>query len=244
MKLKYMRGGQLKESLAKNLPLVIPAGVIEYHGQHLGLGCDTIVVEKTLELLEKKIPMVIAPAFNYGPASFAVAGPEFGTIDADNNHLGTHIKDVLWGFLNVGFKKIIVVIHHQYEQGTELPLALAFKKAAAELVFKYLEEKEGRGWWGNEKNKEFYDKLDTDQCPWNWIKVIPLMSAEVQNKTGYDHAGKHESSLLWALCPEAVDMDKRSDNNTWYTKEAENASVEYGKQIIELIIEQLSKVIR
>ena len=29
--------------------------------------------------------------------------------------------------------------------------------------------------------------------PFNWIKVIPTMSTEVQNATGYDHAGEFES---------------------------------------------------
>ena len=241
MKLEYMLGGQLRHAVKDNLPLVIPAGTIEYHGEHLALACDTLVVVKTLELLEKQIPMVIAPPFYYGTASYAVAGPEMGTVDVDNDRLGAHVKDVLWGFLNVGFRRIIVVIHHQYEGGVELPLTLAFMKAAAELVFKYLEENKGRGWWGDERNKDFYDNLGYWECPWNWFKVMPLMHPDVQKQTGYDHAGEHESSLLWALCPEAVDMDKRKDNETWYTKRAEKASLEYGKKMVDLILAQLRR---
>ena len=239
MKLEYLLGGQLRQAVADNLPLVIPAGTIEYHGEHLALGCDTLVVTKALELLEKDLPMVVAPTFAYGTASYGVAGPEMGTIDVDNDRLEAHVKDVLWALLNTGFRRIVVVIHHQYEAGVELPLALAFKKAAAELVFKYQEQKLGRGWWGDSGNSQFYDELDSRECPWNWFRVIPLMHPEVQKQTGYDHAGEHESSLLWALCPEAVDMDKRRDNSTWYTEAAHNASLEYGRKMVDLILTQL-----
>jgi creatinine amidohydrolase len=243
MRLENMRGAQIRQAINDRIPVVIPAGTIEYHGEHLGVGCDTLVVVKTLELLEKEIPMVIAPPFAYGPSSYGVAGPEMGTIDVDNEHFEMHVRDVLWGFLQVGFRRIIVVIHHQNEGGAELPLTLAFKKAGAELIFRYLEQTRGRGWWGDEKNKSFYESLDSGDNPWNWIKVIPLMHPDVQRQTGYDHAGEHESSLLWALCPEAVDMDKRKDNKTWYTKSAEKATVEYGRKMVDLILRQLRREI-
>jgi len=244
MRLEYMRSAQLRQAIKERVPLVIPAGTIEYHGEHLGLGCDTLVVLKTLELLEKEIPMVIAPAFYYGPSSYAVAGPEMGTVNVDNEHLESHVRDVLWAFLEAGFRKIIVIIHHQYEEGIELPLTLAFKKAAAELIFRHFEQTEGRGWWGSAEEGTFYEEMGAEEHPWNWIRVIPLMHPEVQRKTGYDHAGKHESSLLWALCPEAVDMDKRKENTGWFTKAAEEASLEYGKKMVDLILAQLRTEIK
>ena len=76
------------------------------------------------------------------------------------------------------------------------------------------------------------------------MKVIPLMHPDVQKQTGYDHAGKHESSLLWALCPDAVDMDKRKDNNTGYTKAAAESSLKYGRRMVRLIVEQLRTELR
>ena len=244
MKLEYMLGGQLRQAVSDNLPLVIPAGTIEYHGEHLGLGCDTLVVVRALELLAEDVPMVIAPPFYYGTSSYGVAGPELGTVNVDNGRLEAHVKDVLGALLQVGFRKLVVVIHHQYEEGVELPMTLAFKKAAAELVFEHLEDTHGRGWWGREENKDFYDQMDAEQCPWNWFKVIPLMHPDVQRQTGYDHAGKHESSLLWALCPEAVDMDRRKDNTSWYTQAANDASLDCGRRMVELILQQLRTEIR
>ena len=240
MRLEYMRGGELRQAVADRLPLVIPAGTIEYHGEHLGLGCDTLVVVRALERVERDVPMVIAPAFWYGTSSYAVAGPESGTISVDNDRLAAHAKDVLGGFLAIGFRQIVVVIHHQYEGGAELPLTLAFKKAGAELVFEHLERTQGRGWWGNDANRAFYEGLAEADCPWNWIRVIPLMHPDVQRATGYDHAGQHESSLLWALCPEAVDMDARATNTAWYTESADRASLEQGQRMVDLIVEQIA----
>jgi creatinine amidohydrolase/Fe(II)-dependent formamide hydrolase-like protein len=39
----------------KNIPLVIPAGTVEYHGPHCSYGCDTLVAEGLVKkLMEKK----------------------------------------------------------------------------------------------------------------------------------------------------------------------------------------------
>ena len=63
-------------------------------------------------------------------------------------------------------------------------MTLCFKKAAMKIVFAHLEATMGRGWWGDNKNKDFYDNLAQNDSPWNWIKVLPAMSKEVQHATG------------------------------------------------------------
>ena len=39
----------------KRIPLVIPAGTVEYHGPHCSYGCDTLVAEGLIKKLIKKI---------------------------------------------------------------------------------------------------------------------------------------------------------------------------------------------
>lgn len=244
MKLNYALESDLKKAIEENWPLVIPAGTVEYHGKHLGFGTDTLVVENVLEKLEKEKDLLIAPTFSYGPSSYAVAGPEKGTIDVDTDDLEQHIKDVLWGFLVAGFRNIYVVIHHQYEDGVENPEALAFKKAAKVLTFQYLEKEKGKGWWGKEENADFYETMDESKNPWNWIQVLPLMSPRVQDATGFDHAGEFETSLMLATAPEAVDMDRLDKpGQPWYVREADRASKEKGQRMVELILEDLRDVI-
>src|SRR5260370_34745531 len=59
--------------LAENWPVVLPLGVLEYHGEHMAVGMDTLAVIKALELLEGGMDLVILPPFYYSAASHAVA---------------------------------------------------------------------------------------------------------------------------------------------------------------------------
>ena len=102
MKLYKMLPTQCKKAKEEKWPLFLPAGTIEYHGEHLPLGVDTFAVLKALDELEKRIDCVIAPPLWYGPSSFAVAGPEKGTIDVNNDRFEQHVSDVLRGLLITG----------------------------------------------------------------------------------------------------------------------------------------------
>ena len=65
------------------------------------------------------------------------------------------------------------------------------------------------------------------------------MNTEVQNATGYDHAGKYECSILMALYPEAVKLERLNDINHWFTKSASEASEELGNVMVEKSLEYL-----
>ena len=244
MKLHEMTGRDFTYAIQNRWPLFVPAGTIEYHGEHLPLGVDTFAVIKALDEVEKRMDCVVAPPIWYGPSSFAVAGPEKGTIHVDNDRFEKHVSDILRAFLDNGFRKIIVVIHHQFEMGQLMPEALAFKKAAASLIFELLDKEQGRGWWGSEKMADYYDKLQTGDNPFNWIQVVPLMSPEIQQKMGYDHAGKLETSLMMASNPETVKMQYLNPEFPWFTREAVHASREWGEKTFEMIVEYLIQVVK
>jgi creatinine amidohydrolase/Fe(II)-dependent formamide hydrolase-like protein len=65
------------------------------------------------------------------------------------------------------------------------------------------------------------------------------MSTEVQNATGYDHAGKYECSILMSLYPDAVKLERLGDINHWFTKSAAEASTEIGDEMVEKSLEYL-----
>ncbi|MBW8619654.1 MAG: creatininase family protein, partial [Hyphomicrobiales bacterium] len=71
MRYELMLPHQLREAIDKNWPVILPLGVLEYHGEHLGLGMDTLAVIRILDRLEKEKPVVILPPFYYGAASYA-----------------------------------------------------------------------------------------------------------------------------------------------------------------------------
>ena len=74
---------ELEDAKKRKVPFVIPIGTIEYHGYHASCGTDTMVITGVMRELEKTKEMVVCPPIWYGVASYAVAGPESGTIQVD-----------------------------------------------------------------------------------------------------------------------------------------------------------------
>ena len=70
------------------------------------------------------------------------------------------------------------------------------------------------------------------------------MSPAAQKATGYDHAGKYECSLLMALYPEAVKLERLGDTKHWFTASAAEANPTLGKEMLELSLADLDKAIR
>jgi creatinine amidohydrolase/Fe(II)-dependent formamide hydrolase-like protein len=244
MKLELGLPRELGDAKQRRVPLILPVGTIEYHGPHCSLGCDTQIVVGLLEQLEREMEIIIAPPVWYGVASYAVAGPEQNTVHVDADIFENYIYTILKSWLYGGWRNIYLVIHHQYENETLLPMTLACMKAAKKLTFEYLEETRGRAWWGDNKNAAFYSELEKSDSPWNWITVLPCMSKAAQNATGYDHAGKWECSLLGALCPEAVQLERIADSDAWFIQSAAEANHETGYKMIQASLRDLKAAIR
>ena len=234
MYLKHMRPYQLKEAVALNHPLLVPAGCIETHGPHMAIGHDTIIVEEICDRIAQKVDVVIAPSFDYGPTGYALGSPMDGTIDPDYTAFGNHAKAILKNFRQMGFKKTYVIIMHQ---GMEAPLALAFKKAAAELAFEgILEQGYPRGWWGDETLKNKAGSV------WNEIEVQPMILPAASPPAGGDHAGYNETSFLLATCPDLVEQDKLDEDAPWYCYQDEEknswtANATHGQIMVEAVVD-------
>ena len=89
-----------------------------------------------------------------------------------------------------------------------MPTDLAFKFAARQAIFAFLERERGEGWWGSEAMADYYAQQSIGDDPFNWIKAHPLMRPAVLEGYPFDHAGQGETSLLMALVPEGVDMSR------------------------------------
>ena len=109
-------------------------------------------------------------------------------------------------------------------------------------MVEYLEKEKGRGWWGSESMATYYENLETSDNPFNWIQIVPLMSPEIQQKMGFDHAGFLETSLMLAAIPERVNMDLLKDDGLWFTKDAYKASSEYGKKVYKMMVGYLIEI--
>ena len=226
-----------------NIPVVMVGGTVEYHGPHCSYGCDTLVAEGLIEKLAERKEIMIAPSIFYSPSSYAVADETSGTVHIEEDVFEAYLFGIFTNMLSAGLRNIYVVIHHQFEQENLMPMTLSYMKAAKRATMRYLEKTQGMGWWGSENYASYYDNLGGGDDPFSWIKVIPTMSTEVQNATGYDHAGKYECSILMSLYPEAVKLERLNDIEHWFTKSAAEASAEIGDVMVAKSLEYLEKKI-
>lgn len=227
-----------------NLPLVLVGGTVEYHGPHCSYGCDTLIAEGLVKKLAETKEMMIAPTISYSPSSWAVGDKKSGTVHVPERAFEEYVYYVFKCFLYAGFRNIYVVIHHQFEQESEMPMTLCYRTAAKRATMEYLEETLGQGWWGSESYANYYEELEGANNPFGWIKVIPTMSTAVQNATGYDHAGKYESSILMSLYPDCVQLDRLGDRKHWFTAAAKDASTEIGDEMVEKSLAYLAEAIQ
>ena len=244
MRYEMMLPHQIRAAIAATVPVVLPLGVLEYHGEHLAVGMDTLAVTKALDVLEKEAEIVILPPFYYGAASYAVAPPEgTGSVQVDSDVLHPFARELFTGLLRVGFRNIHVFIHHQSENFTTgMPTDLAFKLGARQAIFAFLEKTRGEGWWGGAGVAAYYAQQDGGDDPLKWIQMHPLMTKDTIAQYPFDHAGEGETALMMAMCPEAVDMARHSDEH-WYTETAARATSETGARGRELILAHLRKVL-
>lgn len=226
-----------------NTPVVIVGGTVEYHGPHCSYGCDTLVAQGLVEKLAERKEIIIAPSISYSPASYAVGPANSGTVHVMENAFEEYVYYVFMSMLHSGFRNIYVVIHHQFEQESLMPMTLSYMKAAKRATMTYLEQTQGQGWWGSESYADYYENLGNNSNPFAWIKVIPTMSTPVQNATGYDHAGKYECSILMSLYPDAVKLERLGDIKHWFTESAAEANKELGDEMVRLSLEHLEKTI-
>jgi creatinine amidohydrolase len=245
MRFELMRPHQIRDAIARGVPAVLPLGVMEYHGEHMGVGMDLLAVTRVLDRLEGQAEVVILPPFAYGAASYAVEGPEgTGTLHVDAGKIAPFAEEMFLGLLRIGFRNVHAVIHHQSENFVAgMPTDLAFRFAGRQAVFRFLERERGEGWWGKAEMRDYYAQHDAGVDPFNWIRVHPLMSKAVTAVYPFDHAGIGETSLMLALAPEVVEMDRVGENHGWYTEGADAASVELGERGVALILGHLREVL-
>src|SRR5262245_20491054 len=185
MRYELMLPHQIRAAITGDWPVVLPLGVLEYHGEHLAVGMDTLAVTRILDHLEREADVVILPPFYYGTASFAVAGPKGnGTLDVPS------AQSLFTSLLKVGFRNIHGFSHHQTENfAAGMPTDLAFKFAARQAIFAFLEAERGEGWWGDAAMADYYAKQADKADPFNWIQIHPLLTAEAIQQFTFDHAG-------------------------------------------------------
>lgn len=241
MRYDRMRPHQVQAAIAAGTPVVLPLGVMEHHGGHLPAGVDLLAVTEILDRLGDEI--VTLPPFAYGAASHAVAGPEHGTtLHVDAAALTPFFEALCTALLRAGFRNIHAVIHHQSENIAQgMPTDLAFRLAARNAIFRFLEAERGAGWWGRRDMADYYADHAQGTDPFNWIRLHPLFP---KNDTfPFDHAGEGETALMLALAPETVAMERVGEGDPWWTETAPRATAAKGEEGVQLALAHLRRAL-
>ena len=216
MQMLEMLYDEIQDAVDRKVPFVIPIGTLEYHARHASCGTDTLVITGCLRELEKEKEIVVCPPLWYGVASYAVCAPKPSHFHVDEDAYTNYVYYILKSMIEAGHKNIYLVAHHQTEGAGLMPMTIACHKAAKKVTMEYMEETLGKGWWGSDAYATYYEDMGSEDDPFSYIKVIPLISREAQHKCGgFDHAGKFESSLMYALYPDHVDLERTKKNTEW-----------------------------
>lgn len=238
MQFDRMRPDQIARAVAAGTPVVLPIGVLEYHGEHLPAGVDLLLVTETLKRLGDRI--ITLPPFAYGAASHAVAGPGAGTLHVAPQAFLPLAEALFSGLLATGFRNLHGVIHHQTEGFAQgMPTDLTFRLAARNAIFRHLEATRGPGWWGDAGMRDYYARQAVAEDPFNWIRIHPLFPNGAEFP--FDHAGVGETSLMLALAPETVAMGRVDDGGHWYVAGAEAATADAGERGVAIALTHLAQ---
>ena len=168
----------------ENIVVIQPMGAIEQHGPHLPIAVDSVisvgVLGKALEKLEAQIPAYALPCLYYGKSNEHSGFP--GTITLTANTLLTLLKEIADSLYQSGFRKLIFMNSHGGQ-----PQILEI--AARDIHEKY---------------------PDFSIFPlFTWR--VPQVAAELLTPEELEygiHAGDGETSLMLALLPEQVKLER------------------------------------
>lgn len=168
----------------ENTVIIQPIGAIEQHGPHLPIAVDAAigvgVLGKALSQLEETVPTYALPPLYYGKSNEHWHFP--GTITLSAQTLLTTIKEVAQSIYRSGFRKFVLMNSHGGQpQIMEIAARDLHQESGDFLVFPF------------------------------FIGRVPNIANELLSQKELEmgiHAGDAETSIMLALLPEQVKMER------------------------------------
>jgi creatinine amidohydrolase len=158
---------------------VLPLGSIEWHGPHLPLGTDLILVEGFTRALGGDVQVVSYPAIPYAACPGKTQGYP-GTIAVHPDVALRYTCDILAGILATGFVRVLLLNAHDAN--------MSIARAAME--------------WVSRRHRASLLLVN-----W-WQLVTPEETAAERlftRHSGRGHGGPYETAVTWAMAPDAVE---------------------------------------
>ena len=231
--LEYMTWSEVAEILKRTKTVLVPCGSTEEHGYHMPLGTDTLIAYEAAKLVSERCGVPVTFPIGYGFSRSTAPFP--GTLAIRFDTLRLLIEDVCRSLYTHGFRNIIILPGHlgrAHIVGLEL--------AAYELVKAY---------------------SDVNVAVVDVAKIYKELVGDVVEDRSDMHAGEVETSIILAIRPELVKMDKAvcehpsvpfgriARDPRRYLKsgvmgDATKASAEKGMKILEAVIKETVELIR
>lgn len=109
------------DQLDRNIPVVVPLGLVESHGPHLAVSVDIDTAKYFCEAVAKNTGAILAPCLPYGFADEMSAYP--GTLGLTVQTFMSVVTDLCKNFCVQGFQKVIFITGHG---ANKAPCELAF----------------------------------------------------------------------------------------------------------------------
>jgi len=191
---------------------------------------DLLCSRGVSELVAERIEAIVAPCLPVGPGVDAVGSPRHGSLEVGVPIFLPHAAAVMAGLVDLGFRHIFVVCHHQGSSGEE---GAAMKLVAQHYGLNF----PSRGhphWWGAlppdamvESGQAPAGATLRGELPSTSITVLATtegrgLISELCGLTEFaggpvDHGGFWETSSIQALCPSAVDLRQLEREDTpWF----------------------------
>ena len=179
---------QSEERLKKNDVIIIPIGSTECHGHHACYGEDTFLVTRMAEQVAKKTGCTVSQPVWFGSHPYHHMGMP-GTIPINENTFCDYLSQIMAGFWNAGYRKMILLNGHGQEY--VIPTAI----------------------------HQFARKYQVPGCYMNvnWYYAIPeyleVGNPKCKFETPFNHADEQETSFSMALFPEMIQMSDAPDTD-------------------------------
>lgn len=229
--------------LAKEAMIILPIGAIEQHGPHLPVETDNIIINDVARQSAEKagadIPIVLGPSIPFGFSHHHFLYP--GVLSLSIPTLLTVLNELVESVIRSGFDKIFILNGHG---GNDELIRLT----AREMALKHPVAVGAASYWtvAAEGMAAYAETQGINQLP--------------------GHAGQFETSMLLALRPELVHLEKLSlasiernpvekkigsgklkveDSQRWklidgFTDYPEKADARFGKDMLDLITDEVA----
>lgn len=239
MRWEELTSADLDQAASDTGLCVVPVGSLEYHAPHLPLGTDAMAAHEVAVRAAQREPAVVFPAYFFGQVNCA---RHYSGAIAVNPKLHNEMLGALCDEIGrAGFKKILLHNGHG-----------------------------GNSWW----LRYFAQCCLYERRPYcvyatQWL-ADPQLQAQVRKicTTGGGHADETETSMMLAIAPGLVKMDRvppepgmpqrrlkhlpgvysgiwwYADYPTHYAGDARTASAEKGQKLMEIYVTGLADAIR